>query len=302
MDFNQNFTTSFLRQPQDLSQWDNSCLAVFDTVEKVNADFTMPRRNVTVLLIVCIRGALSIEYDVTSVTLAERSIMVLLPGHLIRKYAPTADFEGFMISASVSNLTTMLPLMSRMMVCSLHYKENPMLLLNEEEFVNQVLFRDLLCHKLSKATDHFDSLVINKLCEGIFCETLNLYSKRIHGAISPQCGRGDALFYRFIVAVENNFKQQRAVSFYADMLCVTPKHLSSVVKEISGRTAGEWIDSYVINEIKRLLTTTDYSVQEISSRLCFANQSFFGKYFKSHAGMSPRDFLTMYLMKTLVKK
>lgn len=270
----------------DAHDWDRSYPAVIDSVEEVNAEFKLPLKNRTVLLIVCIRG----EYDMTSIAPGERSIMVLLPGHLIRKYSTSPDFEGFMISSSLSNLSNMSPLMSRILVCSLHYKENPVITLDEDELANQVLFRDLLKHKLSGSNDHYDLLVINKLCEAIFCETLKDYSRRIHGEVEARCSRADALFYRFIVEVENCFKQQRSVAYYADRMCVSPKHLSTVVKDISGKTAGEWIDYYVVNEIKRLLTTTELTIQEISCKLNFANQSSFGKYFKSHTGVSPREF------------
>lgn len=275
----------------DLSGWSDSCLTVIDSVDEINAGFRFPLKNHTVLLIVCISGTLELEYDMSTVKLMPRSIMVLLPGHLIKAYRQSPDFEGYMISSAVSNLSSMLPLMSRILVCSLHYKDNPTILLDDEEFCNQVLFRNLLKQKLRHSKDHFDMLVINKLCEGMMCETLNCYSKRIHGSHNnAQCSRGDALFYRFIVAVENNFKQERSVGYYADVLCVSPKHLSAVVKDVSGRTAGEWIDSYVVTEIKRLLTSTDLSIQEISCKLHFVNQSFFGKYFKSHVGVSPREF------------
>lgn len=272
------------------AEWNHSCLALFDSVEQVGNEFQFPLKNSTVLLIVCTKGTLTLDYDMSSVTLSRRSIMVLLPGHLIHAYHPSPDFEGFMVLSDINNLNNMLPLMSRILVCSLHYKENPIIELDDDEFVNQQLFRNLLQHKLKCVKDHFDELVINKLCEGILCETLNSYTKRIHGTANTSCSRGDALFYKFIVEVENNFKTERSVGFYADRLCVSPKHLSAVVKEVSGRTAGEWIDSYVVNEIKRLLTSTDLSIQEISCRMHFVNQSFFGKYFKNHVGQSPRDF------------
>ena len=80
------------------------------------------------------------------------------------------------------------------------------------------------------------------------------------------------------------------MNFYADKLFVTPKHLSAVLKEISGRTAGEWIDHRVILEAKMLLRTTGMNIQEISLALNFSNQSFFGKYFKHLTGISPRDY------------
>ncbi len=80
------------------------------------------------------------------------------------------------------------------------------------------------------------------------------------------------------------------MAFYAGKLFVTPKHLSAVLKEVSDKTAGEWIDQRVILEAKVLLRSTGLNIQEISAMLNFANQSFFGKYFRHLTGMSPRDY------------
>ena len=93
-----------------------------------------------------------------------------------------------------------------------------------------------------------------------------------------------------MLLVEESFSKERSVNYYAEKLNITPKHLSAVAKETSGHTAGEWIDSYVILEAKMLLQNSEMSIQEISSRLNFANQSFFGKYFKHHTGVSPKAF------------
>ena len=99
-----------------------------------------------------------------------------------------------------------------------------------------------------------------------------------------------AILIKFIQILEDNFMTERSVTFYADKLFVTPKHLSAVLKEISEKTAGEWIDLRVILEAKLLLRSTGLNIQEISTKLNFANQSFFGKYFKHLTGMSPRDY------------
>ena len=90
--------------------------------------------------------------------------------------------------------------------------------------------------------------------------------------------------------VMENYKQERSVSFYADKLCVTAKYLSLVVKNVSGKSAGDWIDEYVILEAKALLKSSNMTIQEIADVLNFANQSFFGKYFKHHTGVSPKEY------------
>lgn len=98
------------------------------------------------------------------------------------------------------------------------------------------------------------------------------------------------LVEKFLNLVRLHFKDERSLEFYANKLFLTPKHLSKVVKENSGKTAGDWIDSYVILEAKALLKTTDMTVQQISDRLNFPSQSFFGKYFKRLEGISPSEY------------
>jgi AraC-like DNA-binding protein len=80
------------------------------------------------------------------------------------------------------------------------------------------------------------------------------------------------------------------VGFYAKKLCMAPKYLSAVIKEKTGKSAFEWINDYVILEAKSLLKSTNMTIQQISDELNFANQSFFGKYFKRLAGMSPKSY------------
>ena len=95
---------------------------------------------------------------------------------------------------------------------------------------------------------------------------------------------------KFMVMVQQNFKTERFLEFYAERLEVTTKHLSRTIKEITGFTAVEWIDRYVILEAKVLLKSTNLTIQQISDELNFKSQSFFGKYFKKHTGMTPRVF------------
>lgn len=264
-------------------------LSVIDSVDMLSA-ISLPRRNHEILLIVTICGSVEIDVDGRHIVMSPKTLMVLLPGHFIEGYHTSDSFRGFMLTASVGKFASALPLLSRLLVCSLYFKNDSIVELTDGELANQILLRDLLRRKINQSTGVYDSIVVDKLCEVIFYETMNIYFNRIDGEFSTRCKRSELLFYNFVVNVEKNFMSERSVAFYADRLCVTSKHLSSVVKEISGRTAGDWIDSYVVNEIKRLLATTEMTIQEISCKMNFANQSFFGKYFKNNTGMSPREY------------
>ncbi|WP_302979185.1 helix-turn-helix domain-containing protein [Paraprevotella clara] len=102
--------------------------------------------------------------------------------------------------------------------------------------------------------------------------------------------RCEELYNGFIRLVHKNYTRERSVSFYADALCVTPKYLSQIIHKVSGRFASEWITDYVILEAKALLKSRKYTVQQVADMLSFANQSFFGRYFKDKVGCSPSEY------------
>lgn len=98
------------------------------------------------------------------------------------------------------------------------------------------------------------------------------------------------IFDKFIKLLSENFRSERNVSWYSSQLCITPKYLSEVIKQVSGKTAGQWITEFVIIEIKQLLTNTSLSIKEITQRMNFTNQSFLGKYFHNVTGYSPTEY------------
>ena len=106
--------------------------------------------------------------------------------------------------------------------------------------------------------------------------------------------RQESICSDFIDILSHNYKEQREVSFYADRLCITPKYLSQIVKDNTGKTALELIEDYVIEESKAMLISTTMTIQQISDELHFPSQSVFGKYFKRVTGLSPREYRTSF--------
>ena len=96
-----------------------------------------------------------------------------------------------------------------------------------------------------------------------------------------------------------HYKEKREVSFYAKMLCITPKYLTTIIKTVSGKSAKDWILEYVILEIKALLRDSSLNIQEIVLKTNFANQSSLGRFFRKHTGMSPSEYRKSKLDKNL---
>ncbi len=102
--------------------------------------------------------------------------------------------------------------------------------------------------------------------------------------------REDAYFRQFMYHLREHYRQERKIGFYADKVCVSAKYLSSIVRSVSGHGPSHWIDECVITEAKNLLKFSSMTIQEISNELHFPTQSYFGRYFKKHTGMSPREY------------
>lgn len=249
---------------------------------------SFPSRIDLMLLAVCKSGEISATIDVVQRRMFPGSIMVLRPGHVISQCKESEDFDGFFIVAQEERLNEILPSLHYVIPYSLHYNSNPIIEITDEELESQTLIYEMLQRQLNSSGRLFNSMVLNSMCEVLFYNTLGIYASRINET-KPH-SRREELLTNFINLIETNFKTERSVNFYAEKLFVTPKHLSAVLKEISGQTAGEWIDNRVILEAKLMLRTSGMTVQEISLALNFSNQSFFGKYFKHLTGMSPRDY------------
>ena len=143
-------------------------------------------------------------------------------------------------------------------------------------------FRDLMHGDYGKSE-------LNGLLLSIFYEVLSVCKERYaYGKFKRT--RNEETFYKFYSLIEKEYCRERSVVYFADRLCISPKHLSMVVKKVSGRTASDWIDDYVILQAKQLLRSSSLTIQEVSRELNFSNQSFFGKYFKKHVGMSPSEY------------
>lgn len=100
----------------------------------------------------------------------------------------------------------------------------------------------------------------------------------------------DSTLTRFLSLAEKHSGSRRETGFYAEKLCLTPKYLSRLVKEKTGRTAKEILLNYVSLQARTMLLGTELTVQQISDALHFPSQSVFGKFFKKATGFSPREY------------
>ena len=124
----------------------------------------------------------------------------------------------------------------------------------------------------------------------VFCyQMAGIISKEDSSAMN-QMSRQEEIVFLFLNDLSNHHLNNRNVEFYAERQSITTRHLSSVVKSITGRSASQIIASIVINEAKVYLNSSNMPVSEISSVLGFSDQYSFSHFFKKHLGMSPSQY------------
>lgn len=98
------------------------------------------------------------------------------------------------------------------------------------------------------------------------------------------------IWSRLNLLIEQKFKTEHAVSFYAAELGLSPRKLGDVVKLYTGKYVSEFIDDRLIAEAKRLLLFSNLTVKEIAFDLGFEEHSYFTKVFRKLTGKTPSDF------------
>lgn len=127
-------------------------------------------------------------------------------------------------------------------------------------------------------------------------KALLLKAERIKKTVNTEQKNAEwfIVFGRFREYLENHITSTRSVQDFAAMLNISTKHLNTVRKAISGCTAKQYLDDFLSLEVKRLLVTSDSSVQEISFNFGIEESTNFVKYLKKHAGVSPAKFRKAY--------
>lgn len=90
--------------------------------------------------------------------------------------------------------------------------------------------------------------------------------------------------------IDQHYKEKKLTKDYAAMLYITPNHLNALCKDVTGRSAGELIRDRVLLEAKRLLVNARLSISQIAAELQFMDNSYFSKFFKKYAGVTPEVF------------
>ena len=248
-----------------------------------------PRRMTFILVALCTEGNAQFTIDTQRHDVKKNDIIVISDRHIIDDYTASDNTNGLAMMMSVNFFYEVINDVRDVSLLFLFSRNHPVVSLNEDEVQTFKEYFFFLKKKVADTTNHFKRDLVRIMVLAMFYDLSNVIY-RVQQVENKRQTRADDIFTRFIKLVEDNYKKERRVSWYAEQLTITPKYLSETVKSVSKHTPNEWIDKYVTLEARVLLKTSTLSIKEISDELNFPNQSFLGKFFKEHVGMSPSAY------------
>ena len=248
-----------------------------------------PRRMGCKLFALCTQGKAQYSVDTVEYTVYANDMMIISEGQITDDVMLSRDFHGMGIIVSDDFFNEIVKDVHELSTLFLFTRANPVCHLTQQECDNIVDYFRMLKQKTDDLKHHFRRETVRSLLTTMIYDLSNIIF-RMQNTVDRRQTRGEAIFTQFLQLVELNFRHERRVSWYAKQLCISPKYLSEIIKQVSRRTPNDWIDNFVTLEIRVLLRNSTKSIKEIAQELNFPNQSFFGKFFKEHVGVSPSQY------------
>lgn len=249
---------------------------------------TEPRKMNFILIGLCTKGRIEYRLDTQEMIINPGDILIVSDKHVVDKYQPSPDMEGLCMMLSVNFFHEIIQNVRDVNSLFLFARSHPVMSLDRKEQETFKEYFQVIKQKIGDNGNFFHKDLIRTLLLAMFYDVGNIIN-RVRKLDKPQT-RAEAIFTNFIKMVEANYKHERRISWYAIQLGITPKYLSETVKAVSRRTPNEWVDNYVMMELRVLLKNSTKSIKEITEEMNFPNQSFLGKFFKEHVGISPNKF------------
>lgn len=248
-----------------------------------------PKRIMCIIMALCVHGTVSYTSNTVTQTAHANDVLIVSEGQVVGNFVKSSDFSGVAIMLSYNMYHEIIQGIHELSQLFLFTRTHPVFRLLPNESQEVLRYFNFIKEKVDNHYHHYRRDVARSLITTMIYDLDNaLY--RIQQTQKEKLTRAEIIFTNFIQLVEQNYKTERRVIWYGEQLCITAKYLSEAVKQVSRRTPSDWIDNYVMIELRVQLKNTSKSVKEIARDLNFVSQSFMGKFFKEHAGMSPTEY------------
>lgn len=272
-------------------------VVVARNMEKLPYSNQMIRLNLFII-VACIEGKIQLSINGKEYRLQAGEAFVCLPTTIMSNMLLSPQHKVSLIGFSTKFLQQTVKREKAAEKALYYLYKNPVFAKSSEEKTkgnhNFNLYYQLIIDKINDSSHRYRQEILGYLFSALFHEMLASIQKHYDETEETETGtsRSKQIFKQFMEELTADGGIHRSVTHYADLLCYSPKYLSAAIKEVSGHTPTEWINEYAIEQIKHQLKHSEKSIKEIAADFNFPNQSFFGKYIKTHLGMSPARYRT----------
>ncbi len=264
----------------------NLSFRVFDVTAENLASYLKPHKKDHFFIIIIGNGSLHIQIEDKIHTIKTGKISVVFPEqiHFVSKLSNDLEgkiilFEEILFCSDIlkNELSTYNVNLSTQLNCTILSPEDFAQSLHTVEIIRNMYQKPSLIRK-EQARFHIKIFLLGLI-------------ESVHG-LHPVLDKDTAdqpTYVRFKKLLNEQYKQQRTVQYYADELAITPKKLNSITKKHCGETAIQAIHNRIIIEIKRQLLFSDLSHKEISFDLGFNSPSALNKFVKAKLKETPTE-------------
>ncbi len=274
-----------------IPDWDGKLLIV-DTnaynslVETNDLPGTIAAYGYTIVL----KGWMTMLYNGSEVRCAKDDIIIYTPGITISVLAISDDYRGVCLVADkdfVFESPTMRDAIRAAYLPAVELSE-PRLTLAEDDIQHLMELMGIIRRYLLSPDHPFRSESLRTTYGLFLLELTAIQERTIQDRRFPK--RIEELFFDFLRLVPVHFAEHHDVAFYASRLCITPRYLSQIVREVSGRTVVDYISQMLLMEASYLLQQTSLPIVEIAYRLHFSETASFTRFFTRMKAMTPREY------------
>lgn len=286
---NRSILSNILTLGDDFILVDNISNAISN--EDLDATDLEPTQIKDHIALSCVGGSMKMRLNWNDLEIHKNDVIVVRPGDIASLVSMT-DCKLFMIGFSnLFSIQSLDPKVATLFIQNL--SNNACTHLDDDQFKKVITMYKSMRKILAIENFDFKEEAINGIMQ-IGCAFASQwicdYAKKEINSDKHESSQHQ-IFKKFLELVAEHHQKERTVTFYANKLCITPKYLSQLVVNVSGKYAYDIIRDQVIFRAKALLKSKQYSVQQVADELSFSNVSFFCKYFRESVGMSPKSYM-----------
>lgn len=240
--------------------------------------------------LLCLEGSAVIKFNTRDFSIEKGGCCIIRATQLIEGWKVSDDFQCVIVYADPQFIEKATPRSNYGIRGSLSLFNTPVFHLNEEEFERcKSDYKHIEKCLANPGHRFFEEVKLNAM-QALILDFFDFHA-RLNDKEDDIQTPSAQLMWRFIGMLERgDYRQNREVSYYASELCVAPKYLSEICKQVSGESANYWINRFSILDISRLLRDKQLDFVEIADLFNFSSASYFTRYVQRYLGESPSEY------------